>query len=599
MASAAVLGASGGLAFAQTSQVPANPSQGQLAAPYAGGASYNSNNNAWGIANTPSGSAAAGGLSSYGAMGPNFYAVPAPGTVVIRFNGKVEADVGAGFTSLDNVAASFTNPATISTAGVITPGSTITGRVKTNPIAVGSYVRLYPGFDGMSANGIRYGAQIELRENFQSAQTTSGTPAAPSLASPSVNSSAETIYVRRAYTYLASDQVGLVRLGQGDGVVGLFDNCIFTAQCWDAGAGVFQNNAYGAFFPTSATGGGSTNFPWLAQSGAEYGNSKIVYLTPQFYGFDFGVQYAPNQGNSFQNSSPLASFPATVGSPASPAVGGDLLISITSGATSNRWYNQAGAGGRFERVFGAVDVKAYGYYEHAAGEDNTVGGYTASLPGSAGFRTASANALHYDPMSFYQAGLAVTSYGLTASVAYIGGRVNNQLALVPRGGAPTSATVLGLTYVNGPWVAGFATGIIDTQGNANLTDISQRHQFETSAGSNYKLAPGVQLYRYHVLSDTPGWFQLRTQLSRRCHGPCLQRREGPGSRLHDGVDLVIHTRSRRRRRRATTRRRPIYVPLRRAAHGAVRHRALWANRTIPDRINDCRQTYLGLKTDHL
>jgi hypothetical protein len=58
LASAAVLGASGGLALAQTSQVPANPSQGQLAAPYAGGASYNSNNNAWGIANTPSGSAA-------------------------------------------------------------------------------------------------------------------------------------------------------------------------------------------------------------------------------------------------------------------------------------------------------------------------------------------------------------------------------------------------------------------------------------------------------------------------------------------------------------------------------------------------------------
>ena len=69
----------------------------------------------------------------------------------------------------------------------------------------------------------------------------------------------------------------------------------------------------------------------------------------------------------------------------------------------------------------------------------------------------------------------------------------DQLALVPRGGAPTSATGLGLTYINGPWVAGFATGIIDTQGSANLTGISQRHQFETSAGGNYKLAPGVQL----------------------------------------------------------------------------------------------------------
>ena len=174
LASAAILGASGSLAFAQ-SQVPANPSQGQLAAPYAGGASYNSNNNSWGIANTPSGSAAAGGLSTYGAIGQNFYAVPAPGTVVIRLNGRVEADVGVGFTSLDKYTGTVTTPATISTAGVITPGSTRTVTYKENPVAVSSYVRLYPGFDGASTNGIHYGAQIELRENFQSAQNASGT----------------------------------------------------------------------------------------------------------------------------------------------------------------------------------------------------------------------------------------------------------------------------------------------------------------------------------------------------------------------------------------------------------------------------------------
>ncbi len=41
---------------------------------------------------------------------------------------------------------------------------------------------------------------------------------------------------------------------------------------------------------------------WLTQAGAEYGNNKIVYLSPQFYGFDFGLQYAPSMGNAFQNS---------------------------------------------------------------------------------------------------------------------------------------------------------------------------------------------------------------------------------------------------------------------------------------------------------
>src|ERR1700722_18011452 len=116
MASAAILGASGSLALAQA---PANPSQGQMAAPYAGGASYNSNNNAWGIANTPSGSAAAGGLSTYGALGQNFYAVPAPGTGGAGLSARAEPHVGVGFTSLDRITTTVTTPATLTTAGAV------------------------------------------------------------------------------------------------------------------------------------------------------------------------------------------------------------------------------------------------------------------------------------------------------------------------------------------------------------------------------------------------------------------------------------------------------------------------------------------------
>ena len=384
MASAAILGASSSLALAQ-SPVPANPSQGQLAAPYAGGASYNSNNNAWGIANTPSGSAAAGGLSTYGALGQNFYAVPAPGTVVIRLNGRVEADVGAGFTSLDKYTMTVTPPPTINaTTGAVTAGHPTTVTYKLNNAAVSSYVRLYPGFDGASTNGIHYGAQVELRENFASAQNASGTLASPSIASPSVNTSTETIFVRRSYAYLSTDQAGLIRIGQGDGVIGLFDNCIFTSQCWDAGDGVFQGPGFGADFPQNALGGGATNYPWLAQAGAEYANNKITYLSPQIYGFDLGFQYAPNQGNAYQMSSPLAGFSSiggVVGQPtslASPATGGNSLISTTTGDTSNRWYNQTGVGLRYEHTFGAVDVKTYGFYEHAAGEDAAT--YTTGVP---------------------------------------------------------------------------------------------------------------------------------------------------------------------------------------------------------------------------
>src|SRR6195952_5239153 len=146
LASAAILGATGGLAFAQA---PANQSQGQYAGPYGAGPAANNNNNAWGIANTPTGSSAAGPLSSI--YPPNVNAVPAPGTVVIRINGKVEVDVAASLTPFN------TGSAGRGSAGF-----------KPTPAGFGIYFRLYPAFDGMTANGIRYGASVEIRENFNS-----------------------------------------------------------------------------------------------------------------------------------------------------------------------------------------------------------------------------------------------------------------------------------------------------------------------------------------------------------------------------------------------------------------------------------------------
>ena len=123
-----------------------------MAAPYGAGPATNNNNNAWGIANTPTGSTAAGPLSTIYA--PNTLAVPSPGTIVIRLNGRVEVDVTANFTSVDR--------------GVTATGAP-TG-FKLNPVGISSYMRLYPGFDGMAANGLRYGAAVELRENFQCRQ---------------------------------------------------------------------------------------------------------------------------------------------------------------------------------------------------------------------------------------------------------------------------------------------------------------------------------------------------------------------------------------------------------------------------------------------
>jgi hypothetical protein len=474
MASAAILGTSGGLAMAQTSApAVANPNQGQLSAPYGAGPAANNNNNAWGIANTPSGSAAAGALSSIYA--PNVDAVPAPGTIVIRLNGRVEVDMEANFTNFDK-------------------GITATGApngYKVNPLGISSYFRLYPGFDGVAANGLRYGASVEIRENYGAADrpfaATGATGGAAN--SPSANSSTETLFVRRAFTYIASDKAGLVRFGQSDGVIGLFDNCVFTSQCWDAGIGNFNG---GDNLQASAPGfSAGVPFVWLAQAGAEYGNNKIVYLSPQFFGLDFGVQYAPNMGNAFQNQG--------LGVGCNQA--GPTCIATTSGNDATRWYNQVGAGLRYQQSFGVLDFKAYGFYETAGKENLTTSAYSTPTAARLGTGGASAQTERYDNLNFYKAGLAVTAFNLTAAVDYIGGDVNGQLAMRPTGGAPMNALLGGLTYANGPITLGAEYGVVDSQGDARLVGISQRHEYEIAFGGSYKVAPGLQLVGEYIYQN--------------------------------------------------------------------------------------------------
>lgn len=459
LASAVLLCSGSQLANAQLA--PAGATQGQLAAPYGAGPATNNNNNAWGIANTPSGSKTSGPLSTIYA--PNTNKVPTPGTVVIRLNGRVEVNVAANFTSVDK---------SVNAAGAPTG-------YKLNPVGIYSYMRLYPAFDGMAANGLRYGASIELRENFGAADRTFASSTTGGAAnSPSANDSAQTVFIRRAFSYLASDNAGLLRFGQTDGVLGLFDNCIFTSQCWDASENILNTDGF------TSTGPGAVVIPfaWLNQTGADYGNSKIVYLSPQFYGFDFGVQYAPNMGNSFQNQG--------LGVGCNQA--GPTCINLSSGNDPTRWINQVGVGLRWQRSFEAVDVKAYGFYETAGKENLTTAATTLPSP------TGSAGTLRYDALNFYKAGLAVTAFNVTAAVDYIGGAVNGALQMRPTGGVSTNAWLAGLTYANGPLTLGAEYGVIDSQGAAQLTNLSQRREYEVAFGGNYRIAPGLQLVGYYT-----------------------------------------------------------------------------------------------------
>jgi hypothetical protein len=478
LASAAMLGATSGIASAQTPSMAFQPSQGMMVGPSAANSVDNTSNNVNGQPNT-----------FQGYSNTFFGAIPAPqpGTVVIRLNGKVEVDMNAIYSNASNS---------------VTAGGGFSG-FKLNPVSFGAYVRLYPAVDGMATNGLRYGAAVELRENFANAnaqasagattaggvqpigiggaQPAAGTAVAAAV-SPSGNSSAQTIYVRRAFTYIAADNVGVIRFGQTDGVIGLFDPCIFSAACWDAGIGNFNGGGMQASGPQNAV---AIPFAWLAQAGAEYSNVKIVYLSPQFFGIDVGVQYAPSMGNGFANGTSANAQSLGLCPQAGPN-----CISTTTGADGTRWFNQVAVGARWQGTFGPVQTGLMAVYE-TAGKESVFGAPIKSGgPGKVLGNT-------YDNLSFLEAaGYATLDTGVgkvTASVDWIGGALNGQLAMRPSGGAPESAIVSGLLYKNGPLTLGAEAAFVWSQGAQQLTGITQRREFEVAFGGNYNLAPGLFL----------------------------------------------------------------------------------------------------------
>ncbi|HQT80416.1 MAG TPA: hypothetical protein PLD10_25535 [Rhodopila sp.] len=484
MASAAFLGGSFALAHAQTSPInPPSPLEGQYAAPFGAGGNTSNNNNAWGIANTPTGSAAAGPLSTIRA--PNTYKVPSPGTIVIHLNGRVEADYSAVFTTADKIKA---------------PNG---GYYKLNPQGVASDIRLYFGADGVASNGLRYGAAIEWWQNFYGG-TVNSNPNAGS-ASGSGNTSGQTLFVRKEFAYLASDKVGIVRLGGSEGVIGLMDPCIFSSQCWDVGMGTLNGGGPQAMAPQNGMG-----VPWVfsSQSGAEYATNKISYLSPQVYGFDFAASFVPSKGNMFADQSYGSPIQNQVCANANPE-----CLTISSGNDPERYINMLGLALRYQKNFGDVDFKTYGLWETSGHENLTTGTYLTPAAVRAAVPGGGANSLlmEYQNFNFYQAGVAVTYSNFTFALDYMGGQVNGQLLLNPVGGTPMDAWVAGVTYMNGPWTFGVMYENINTTGDARLVGTSQRHETGLAVGGNYKIAPGMALVlEYQYLTRHQGDYNFNT-----------------------------------------------------------------------------------------
>ena len=447
LASAAAMGASMGLmgmASAQTAPaLPPGPLSGSfVTAPY-GGPGANNNNN------------------YQAAALPGPIANPTPGSFVVRLNAANWFYLSVEGSSADKVSAG--NGGAAGTSFKVAPYNAL------------EYFRIYPGVDAMATNGLRYGAQTEIRENWSAQSYNAAAPAAASAYNSNSNPSSgftctQTLYVRRAFVYFASDRVGIVRLGEGDSVTGTFDNGVTTFQNFDTGG--WNGDA-----PTPIPGNMQVAFPFISQQGADYGSNKVVYFSPQFAGFDFGLDWAPNNVNG--------EAPCSNAGSACPS-----LSSSTTLADGARWMNLFRAGVRYQGTLGPVAMYGMAAYV-GSGHVN----YTGAPPAEVGGSSWNGK---YNDISAADVGVAFTFAGVTFGGHYLGGQINNTVSTNPQGAPQSQAWLVGVQYATGPFVMGVAYYNYQDQGNTALTKVSQRYTDALDVGATWNAAPGLYFYAQYL-----------------------------------------------------------------------------------------------------
>ena len=382
---------------------------------------------------------------------------PTPGSMVIHLQGRVWAYAGFGGGS------GYINTKTV---------DGVTTTAKLNPMQFIGYFRLYPGVDAMATNGLRYGAIVEIRQNFIGqgyGSTTAGLQGAGAnySTSPSGDSSSSTLYVRREAVYLGSNSLGILRIGQDDGPFSQFDNGVTTFQY---GSGACNGDG-----PDNIPGNAQPTFPFWSGIGAEYAVSKAVYFSPRFAGFDVAVSYAPNNGSNNASACPVAE------------AGCLALSSNPTGAFggADRPENWVEAMARYQGTFAGFGIYGIAGYSGSGNVKNTA-------PGSQ----------KYQGFSVGDAGLVLSYAGFSVGGNVLWGAYNNQVQLAPKGGVNAVAWLGGVAYVNGPWQGYASYYNYQYQGAGPGPGIGQRYDDAAFVGAQYAIAPGLNAYAEYLYGQS-------------------------------------------------------------------------------------------------
>jgi hypothetical protein len=384
----------------------------------------------------------------------------APATIVVHMNGYFQF-------GLDDVNSSYNT--------VTTAGST----AKLNPITTNGEFRLYPGFDAMTVNGIEYGAKVETRVTFSDAGKG---------ATSTSNSTAGTgsLYVRRAYGYVGTEDYGYVRYGQTDGAFTLLQTGVIE-QFGDGAQFASTDSTSLYVVPTKAIPG---EFIY-ADQGALYTTDKVVLISPSLAEPYLGGKFSA-MASYEPNSNGLKEGYATC------SVAGATCASISSIGTGYTSTNAKERQNTFD-VAGQYALKAFGFNSKMSVGflDGSPIRYTGSIAGAnAAYNLDQLQVMQFGAQTTYK-GLFIDGDAITLGANVKWGQTLDGYAPKPVGTRNALSYIVGGNFVVGPYVLGASFFDGQSAGNqyaGKKGEARTLSEYGASVGGNYVVGKDMSLY---------------------------------------------------------------------------------------------------------
>ncbi|UFN49346.1 porin [Roseomonas sp. OT10] len=314
--------------------------------------------------------------------------------------------------------------------------------------------------NGKAANGLRYGGAIELQVDQNDGAGVAGTR---------TNGGSKTTVDTDEMWMFVAGTYGQLRFGDEDGPLGGLMNSGHVTNFATGGVD-------GDWFDSVIVGVRNSTF----FAGDVGDNTKIIYLSPQFFGFDVGASFAFNNGEGEDTGCVL--IYATANCDRANQFSGTGRANQFFGTPRRR--NETQLAARWRGSFGGVGIAVTG---GAILADPTK--VMPAVPGLA----ATNSAMSY---RVYEAGAQVSAFGALVGGWYRWGPANGGTPLQNAGGSivdtrDLSEYFVGASYTFGDITVGANYYNLLTAGSQSV--LGGRRESAWSVGATYRVAPGLEL----------------------------------------------------------------------------------------------------------